>query len=92
MLKLSGDPAGELAESLGMKLTHKLTQHKLTQTGPAGKGLFGRCKRNAIYAIYAVNGVIKAVHVSENEDDPAGDKDPSYTLAPAILEAIAASK
>jgi peroxiredoxin len=80
MLMLMGDPAGELAESSGMKLTHP---------GPAGKGLLGRCKR---HVVYAVNGVIKAVHVSENEDDPAGDKDPSFTLAPAILEAIAASK
>jgi peroxiredoxin len=76
MLKLMGDPAGELTEALDMKMT---------DPGPASKGLFNRCKR---HAIYAVNGEIIAVHVSEGPDDPAGDKDPSNTLAPALLKSI----
>lgn len=80
MLKLMGDPAGELTEALDMKLTHP---------GPASKGIIGRCKR---HAIYVVNGVIQIVHVSEAEGDPAGDNDPSKTLAPAMLEAIEALK
>jgi peroxiredoxin len=80
MLKLMGDPAGELRDAFGMELTHP---------GPIGKGLLGRCKR---HAVYAVNGEIKAVQVSESETDPAGDTDPSKTLPPAMLEAIAKAK
>lgn len=53
--------------------------------GPQEKGLFGRCKR---HAIYAVNGEIKAVNIAEKEDDPAGDAYPEVTLADAMLEAI----
>ena len=54
-----------------------------------GAGLVGRCKR---HAIYAVNGEIKAIHISEAEDDPAGDDHPEDTLADAMLEAIQAVK
>jgi peroxiredoxin len=75
-----GDPSGELTKALDMELIHP---------GPHGKGLFGRCKRNAIYA---VNGEIKAVNVAEKEDDPAGDEFPEVTLAEAMLEAIESSK
>jgi 2-Cys peroxiredoxin 5 len=80
MLQLMGDPAGELTKALDMELNHP---------GPQGKGLFGRCKR---HAIYAVNGEIKAVHISEKEDDPAGDDDPSNTLVDAMLEVIRQAK
>lgn len=76
MLTLMGDPAGELTRALDMELTHP---------GPLGKGLHGRCKR---HALHVVDGEIKAVHVSEKEDDPAGDDDPSNTLAEAMLAAI----
>ena len=51
--------------------------------------MWGRCKR---HAIYAVNGEIKAIHVAESEDDPAGDANPEVTLADAMLEAIRAVK
>jgi len=75
-----GDPAGELTQALDMELTAE---------GPRSKGLFGRCKR---HAIYAVNGEIKAIQIAEKPDDPAGDDDPSATLVPAVLEAIEKSK
>jgi len=75
-----GDPAGELTKALDMELTAE---------GPRSKGLLGRCKR---HAIYAVNGEIKAIRIAEKPDDPAGDDDPSATLVPAVLEAIQASK
>ena len=77
MLKLMGDPAGELTRALDMELTAE---------GPRSKGLLGRCKR---HAIYAVRGVIQAIQISEAPDDLAGDADPSATLVPAVLEAIA---
>jgi hypothetical protein len=35
-----------------------------------------------------VDEEIKAVVVSEGPDDPAGDNDPSATLAPAMLEVV----
>lgn len=71
-----GDPYGDLTSKLEMEMTHP---------GPLGKGLVARCKR---FALYAVNGDVKYVAVSEADDDPAGDDNPSATLAPAILEAI----
>ena len=74
------DPAGELTKALDMELT---------ADGPRGKGLLGRCKR---HAIYAVNGEIKAINIAEKPDDPAGDADPTVTLVPAMLEAIANAK
>ena len=80
MLKLMADPAGELTQALDMELT---------ADGPRGKGLLGRCKR---HSIYAVNGEIKAINVAEKPDDPAGDADPTVTLVPAMLEAIANAK
>jgi peroxiredoxin len=76
MLKFMGDPSGELTKELDMELTHE---------GPRGKGLFGRCKR---HAMHIVNGEIKAIRISEKPDDPAGDADPSLTLAESMLEAI----
>lgn len=71
-----GDPAGDLTKKLDMEMTHP---------GPASVGIIGRCKR---FAVYAVNGEVKYVAVSEGEGDPAGDEDPSATLAPAVLTAI----
>ncbi|CAJ1959643.1 unnamed protein product [Cylindrotheca closterium] len=80
MLQLMADPAGELTKALDMELTHP---------GPISKGIVGRCKR---FALYAVNGEIKAINVSESEDDPAGDDNPEDTLAEGMLKAIEASK
>lgn len=75
-LTLVGDPEGALTRKLEMELTHP---------GPLSVGIIGRCKR---FAVYAVNGEVKLVRVSESEDDPAGDENPEETLAPAMLDAI----
>jgi peroxiredoxin len=75
-ITLLGDPEGALTRKLEMEMTHP---------GPASVGIIGRCKR---FALYAVNGEVKYVAISEGENDPAGDDNPSATLAPAILEAI----
>ena len=73
-----GDPKGDLTKALDMELTHP---------GPTEeKGLWGRCKR---HAIYAVNGEIKAIQVAEGPDDPAGDSYPEPTLADAMIDIIA---
>lgn len=77
MLQLMADPKGDLTKALDLELTHP---------GPTeGAGLWGRCKR---HAIYAVNGEIKAINIAESEDDPAGDDHPESTLADAMLEVI----
>ena len=76
MVRFYGDPSGDLTRALDMEMTHP---------GPLSVGIIGRCKR---HAIHAVDGIIKVVNVSEGEDDPAGDKDPSATLADAMIEAI----
>jgi len=76
LLQLMGDPAGDLTKALDMELTAE---------GPTEKGLWGRCKR---HAIYAVDGEIKAIHIAESEDDPAGDDHPEVTLPDAMLEVI----
>lgn len=70
------DPTSDFTSACGMEMTHE---------GPTGKGLFKRCKR---FAMYVVDGVVKAVNVSEYEGDPAGDDYPEMTLPPAMIEAI----
>lgn len=71
------DPAAALTKAFGMEMTHD---------GPPSVGIIGRCKR---FAVYAVDEEIKAVKVSEGPDDPAGDDDPSATLAEGMLKVIA---
>jgi 2-Cys peroxiredoxin 5 len=70
------DPEGVLTRKLEMELTHP---------GPASVGIVGRCKR---FALYAVDGTVRYVAVSEAEDDPAGDERPEETLAEAMLAAV----
>lgn len=76
IVKLMGDPYGELTEKLEMELVH---------SGPKEVGLINRCKR---FALYVVDGVVQIVRVAEREDDPAGDAFPDDTLAEAMMEAI----
>ena len=76
MIQFMGDPEGALTRTLEMELNHP---------GPHSVGIIGRCKR---FAVYAVNGEVKYVAVSEREDDPAGDDYPEATLAEAMLDAI----
>jgi 2-Cys peroxiredoxin 5 len=78
IIKLMGDPMGEVTEKLDMELTH---------AGPKSKGLINRCKR---FALYVVDGVVEIVRVAEKEDDPAGDDFPDVTLAEAMMDAIKA--
>ena len=78
IIKLFGDPFGQVTETLEMQLEH---------AGPKKKGLVNRCKR---FALYIENGVVKIVRVAEAEDDPAGDERPDATLAESMIEAILA--
>ena len=80
MVRFYSDPAGEFTKALDMEMTHP---------GPPSVGIIGRCKR---FAIHAVDGEVKTVAVSEGPDDPAGDGDPSATLAPGFLAAIKAEQ
>lgn len=80
MLKFYGDPFGDLTKALDMEMTHP---------GPIAKGIIGRCKR---FALYAVNGEIRSIIVSEGPDDPAGDEDPSASMAPNMIEVIKSFK
>ena len=56
IIKLMGDPYGDLTEKLDMELIH---------AGPKSVGLINRCKR---FALYMENGAVKIVRVAEAED------------------------
>ena len=73
MLTFLGDPLSELTRALDLELT---------DPGPVGVLGPGRCKR---FAMHVVNGEIKACNVSEGPGDPAGDEDPSASLADGIM-------
>lgn len=77
IVKMMGDPAGTFTDANDMKMKYP--------EGPASVGIIGRCKR---HAMHVVDGVVKYIATSEFENDPAGDDDPSATLAPAMLKAI----
>lgn len=79
MIKFYSDAAGDLTKALDMEMTHP---------GPPSVGIIGRSKR---FAIYAVDGEIKAVNVAEGTDDPAGDSDPTVTLAESLIETVKSS-
>lgn len=76
LLSFMADPYSIVTGALDMSLTH---------TGPQSVGLINRCKR---FALYIVDGEVKAVRLSEKEDDPAGDDFPELTLAGAMLQVI----
>ena len=76
LLTFYGDPAGKLTKALGVLLDHP---------GPSGKGLLMRSKR---FAAYVVDGVVKAVEVSEKPDDPAGDDFPESSCVENMLTHI----
>jgi len=80
MVTFVADPAATLTKALDMEMTHE---------GPPSVGIIGRCKR---FAIHAVDEEIKIVKISEGPDDPAGDSDPSLTLADGMLKAIGEEK
>ena len=73
MLTFLGDPHSAFTKATDLELTHE---------GPVDVLGAGRCKR---FAMHVVNGEIKALNVSEAEGDPAGDNDPSASLADGIM-------
>ena len=75
-VNMMGDPAAELTKALDVEMT---------DSGPPSVGIIGRCKR---FALHVVDGEVKYVAISEGPGDPAGDDDPSASLAPAMLENI----
>jgi len=80
MITFLGDPASVLTQALDMVLDHP---------GPMSVLGYPRCKR---FAIYAEDGVIKVWNLSEKEDDPAGDDDPSAVLPDAMISSIMAAQ
>ena len=68
-------PVG-LTAALDLFMTHEGPMHVL-----GGK----RCKR---FAAFYDDGVLKALHVSEGPDDPAGDNDPSASLVTGMLPVL----
>lgn len=74
MVNFMADPYCELTKSFDIELTHD---------GPHSVGIVGRSKRTAMQVI---DGKIVNFAVAEGKDDPAGDADPSVTLAEAMLK------
>lgn len=74
-VNMMGDPLGDFTKALDVQMTHP---------GPPTVGIIGRCKR---FAMIVDDGTVKYVAISEGENDPAGDDDPSASLAPALLKA-----
>ena len=78
LLTFYGDPTAKLTKALGMVLDHP---------GPMFKLGYPRSKR---FAAYVVDGVVKAVEVSEKPDDPAGDDFPESSCVENMLSHVAA--
>lgn len=77
MIKFYGDPTSAFTRQMDMEMTHP---------GPLSVGLYGRCKR---FALYIENGDIKYTALAEDLDfDPAGDDFPEKVLPPQMMEAI----
>mmetsp|Transcript_72076 Transcript_72076/g.139304 ORF Transcript_72076/g.139304 Transcript_72076/m.139304 type:complete len:90 (-) Transcript_72076:246-515(-) len=68
-----GDPRSELTKALGLVLDHP---------GPMAVLGNNRCKR---FSMLIDDGIIKTINVAATESDPAGDNDPSVTLAEKML-------
>jgi len=84
-ITLMGDTEGLLTKQIGMVMDH-----------PGPNSLFGTSTpRSKRVAMYLVDGEVKILKVAEGpgpngEEDPAGDDFPEVTLAPAMMDAIAA--
>lgn len=74
MVSLMGDPAGELAKSLGLVLDH---------AGPMSVLGNPRVKR---FSALIDNGVVKTLNVCDDPSDPAGDAAPEKTLVEKMLQ------
>jgi len=73
MITFLGDPRSELTQALGLVLDHP---------GPMAVLGNNRCKR---FSMLVENGIIKTVNVAATDNDPAGDDDPSVSLAEKML-------
>lgn len=71
-----GDPRSELTGALGLVLDH-----------PGPMSVLGnpRCKR---FSMFINDGVIASINVAAAEDDPAGDSNPTVSLAEKMLADI----
>ena len=78
LITFMGDPNCEVTKALGLVIDHP---------GPVSKLGPNRCKR---FAAYVVDGVVKALEVSEKEDDPAGDDFPESSSIENMLKVIEA--
>mmetsp|Transcript_34552 Transcript_34552/g.50735 ORF Transcript_34552/g.50735 Transcript_34552/m.50735 type:complete len:98 (+) Transcript_34552:116-409(+) len=70
------DPNANVVDAFDVELVHEGPTFKL---GP---------KRSKRFAAYIDDGEIKAFKISEGEDDPAGDDDPSGTCVDEMLKTI----
>lgn len=70
------DAAGDFTRACGLEMT---------DPGPLGVGIIGRCKR---FAMHVKDGEVKVLNVSEYEGDPAGDGYPEMSLPAAMIEAV----
>jgi len=77
LLKFYGDPTGAFTRACGLVLDHP---------GPTYKGLIMRTRR---HAAYVVDGVVRAVEISEKPDDPAGDDFPESSCVESMFKHIA---
>mmetsp|Transcript_4172 Transcript_4172/g.13349 ORF Transcript_4172/g.13349 Transcript_4172/m.13349 type:complete len:95 (-) Transcript_4172:453-737(-) len=64
MITFMADPQCRLTRKLGMAMSH-----------PGPRGVLGNV-RSKRFVLVVDDGEVKAVSVSEAEDDPAGDNDP----------------
>mmetsp|Transcript_22866 Transcript_22866/g.68646 ORF Transcript_22866/g.68646 Transcript_22866/m.68646 type:complete len:94 (+) Transcript_22866:394-675(+) len=76
MVTMMADTGGPFTKAVDMEMTHP---------GPVGALGPGRCKR---WAAVFDDGKCSWLAVSEADGDPAGDDDPSATLAEAVLAAV----
>merc|ERR1711934_314439 len=73
ILNFIADTSGELTDKLDMRMNHDGPRYKFAQD---------RTKR---FAAYVDHGVVKILNVAEGPSDPAGDENPSKSLAEKML-------
>lgn len=77
MLNFLADPHGRLTDKMGLKMT-----------APGPLALFGH-NRSKRYSALFDDGVLKVLNIAEHpKDDPAGDDNPSNSLAEKMLESL----
>lgn len=76
IIKLYGDPKGEVTKALDLVLDHP---------GPMSVLGYPRCKR---HSMYVKDCVVKSINVAASDDDPAGDDKPEVTLVEKMLQDI----